>query len=963
MRFEALGPLTVLNGGQPVQLRPASRKVLACFLLTPGDPIPVSRLAELLWNRAPPPTARTALQVHISELRRKIGTDIRFLGDSYHFELAGAEFDVTEFQAAAAAAASALSEGKFGSAQRHATHAVGLWRSEPFPELVDVVDAQSQVQRLADIFVGAKLHLAHAMAVSGRPSESIAILRPLTEQHQLNEAVWEELILAYYLSGRQADALAAYQEAARILGEELGISPGPRLKDLEERVLLQAPDLTDGVALGVPHNLPLLESSFVGRERDMDAVIGLLGGHHLVTIVGTPGVGKTRLGIETATRILGRFPGGVWLARLAGAHTARDVLSTIIAATGVTETVDSIESLTHLLGQRPALLILDNCEHVTVEVNELIGDSLVGDRLRILATSRARLGVPNEVAWRLQPLEIPRSIETMWESPALRLLADRMTTTDPTVRLDRIDENELIEISRSTAGMPLAIELIARWLPVVDADRPGQEDHSPSGEDETDAHHASVAMASAIDRSVALLHPDDQKTFVAASVFASPFTPSALGAVCMPGAPQHQVGGALRRLVEASLLVAERAQDGVRYRMLEPLRQFASGRLSGKRKRVIADRHAGWFLERAQEVTGGITASPDPTTLSGIKVTVADFRLAMRHFLDTGRPELAAAVAGSLAPFWVTQFQGREGQLWLEECLAGDLDYDHRFEVLCAAGQVGFFVGRYDEAAAHFREARELAVSHRDSRRQAQAMFGEGVVHSNRDQAEGRALLRTAAVIFEDLGDRAGVALARYNDALFDAYLGKDEARAILLESEGIFADLERTSERSACHRYLSLLAWHQGDEAEARGEVELAELLARESGDRRVLAGALSQKGMVEGRWGDPKAAAEAIIESLWIVAGHHGIYFALAAFGALPVLVRQQKWDVAARLLAQIDHEHAVYGWTPVDQRNAAAPFYREQITEALIASNLDPDLTPLPTSEMTKLLSSKLAEVRDA
>lgn len=961
MRFQALGALEVLSDDGPVRLRPAHRRLVASLLLVPNVPVPLDALIDRMWSEEPPPTAGNALQVHFSTLRRLLPDVIRKDTNGYAVDLTDHSLDVSEFTGLTETAASRLAQGKFGEAADLAGRSARLWRGDPFPELLDVDAARGERHRLVELFAAAQLTMAKALTMQGRVSESIAVLRRLADDHPFNESFWEELTLAYYLAGRQSDALSTYQEAKSRLGEELGIEPGPRLRELEDRILLHDPGLMAPAGETVPNNLPVVGSSFVGRKVDLNGVTDLLRKSHLVTILGAPGIGKTRLALELARTQLLHFPGGVWLARLDGARTSSDVAATIAQTTSLTDRPEGLEGLFQALAARPALLILDNCEHVVDMVETFLADRKADTRLRVLCTSRRRVGARDELVWPLHPLPTPSSTDDLWGSPTLQLFRDRVVAADPGIDIETLDQTDLLEVCTKTGGVPLALELMARWVPSLDLKTVAilSLNRSPIGVGSDPVHHTSVAEA--IAWSVSLLSDADQQAFENATVFAAPFTAEAFRTVTSPRNTETVTAETIARLVEASLIQPERVESRIRYRILEPLREFGITRLGSRRERTLRDRHARWFADGASTFAGGAADIPGAETLVDIDESIADYRQAMRHFLNTNRPERAADIAASLGQYWVIRFQGWEGLAWFDECLAADMDSEHRGATLCSAGWACFFVGRYDDAATHFQNARELAVTSGDMHQRASAMFGEGVVQINREPDRGRQLLTEASDILESLDDRVGAAGARYNRAILDAYLGDELARPVLEEAAQVFNEFGQRSGESACHRYLSVLAWNIDDEETARREMELADDLARKSGDGRVLAGALTQRGMVEGRWGDSRIGADAILEALDIIAGHQGVYFALASFGALPVLAAAAEWEMAARLLNHIDGEHAKYGWSPVDERNAAAPRYREEIERALTYHDLQPDLTPVSTPAMAAELADVLTRLR--
>lgn len=960
VRFETLGPLVATRDGVPVALAPAQRRLLASMLLFPGVPSTIDSLIDRMWNEEPPRTAVQAMHVHLSALRRSLPGVVQVRDGWYAIDLDGHESDVREFSTLAADAAEHLARGRFRDAAASAARASRLWRGAPYPELADVESARGERERLSELWIATRTVEARASTLQGRVSESIALLRQLVAEQPLNETLWEELVLAYCAGARPAEARSAIADARAVLRAELAVTPGPRLVELERRIEHGDPALLDGSGGAVPHNLPLFDSSFVGRDDDVAAITELLDRHHLVTITGPPGIGKTRLAIEAAAQALVDQPAGAWLVRLVGARTPTDVQSTIATVTGVTEAVEDLERLYRLLATRPMLLIIDNCEHVPNAVGKLLADRRHGDRLRVLATSRSALEIGDEVVWALRPISLPGGGEMLWESATLRLLADRVADADPRIALGRTDPAVLVELCRRTGGMPLAIELMARRVATLDPERVAALGFASPDSASTAELPMEASVARAISRSVAVLGTADRRRFAAASVFEGAFSIDAFASTCMGNGDGERAEDAVRRLCQVSLLVPERTNDNaVRYRMLEPLRDFGLQRLSSTgREQAVRDRHAAWWIRAARTVAEASWTQAEAAMLDEVEVSIADYRAAMRHLLDRGRPHLAAEIAAGLVQFWISRFLAQEGEGWLDECLAADMDDRLRLAVLAAASGVAFFTGRYDESEARCDEVLEIATRLGDRRLEAQGLYGKGRVQIHRRPEEGRALTEAAIAVYEAIGDHVTAAECRVAIGIQAAYAAdRVAAEAILGDATALLEAGGYPKIAAVGHRHLSMAAWHDGDEAAARRHLAAALSLAQRANDRRVRSGVLAQQGMVEGRWGDPAVAADALVQALNLVSGQHDIYFSLVAFGALELLVARGEWSMAAQLIAHFDRVHAAYGWIPLDRRNAAAPAYRRRIDEALAQTGDHPDLAPMSTTAMAARLIETL------
>jgi DNA-binding SARP family transcriptional activator/pimeloyl-ACP methyl ester carboxylesterase len=259
--FGVLGPLEVTAGGRPVKLaRPRTRAVLAVLLVHANQVVSSDRLIEELWPGHPPQKAADSLQVRLSELRKAL----RSAGEAgrlatrppgYMIYLAPGELDALRFERLAAEGNAALASGDAAAAARRLDHALGLWRGPALADIDAVPSVRSEAGRLEEERLAALESRGEALLACGRHRELIADLEALTTAHRLREGFWSQRMLALYRAGRQADALRAYREVRDILVAELGIEPGPELRELHARILRQDPAL-DGPAGSSPGSAP-----------------------------------------------------------------------------------------------------------------------------------------------------------------------------------------------------------------------------------------------------------------------------------------------------------------------------------------------------------------------------------------------------------------------------------------------------------------------------------------------------------------------------------------------------------------------------------------------------------------------------------------------------------------------------------------------------------------------------------
>jgi predicted ATPase/DNA-binding SARP family transcriptional activator len=637
MRFGLLGPAVAWRCGRAVHVgSPQQRMVFALLLLHRGELVSTDRMADVLWPAGVPANALQVLRTYVSRLR---AAGIDELATHHHgYELRG-EADADRFEALIAAARSELDAG---AAEAQLTEALALWRGEPLPELLDDHAARVERTRLEELRAAAEEELADRRLAQGRHRELVPALQAAVADHPLRERPWGQLMVALYRCGRQADALAAYRAAHRALAD-VGLAPGPQLRELERMVLLQDPALHATAEA----RLPRYRTTFVGRQGALAAVADAVRERPLVTIVGPAGVGKTRLAVEVAGRGEVR-PRWVDL----GTVGAGRVIAAVAAALAVPQVPGRAaeDLIAARLGGPPALLVLDNCEHVADESARLV-ERLLEHGIRILATSREPLRVSDEAVHRLQGLA---------PGDAVRLFLDRAG----------VAENDAVaEIVRRLDGLPLAIELAAGKLAVVsaaDLARELRERLSLLGEGPRTAPARQRTLEAAIAWSHDLLSEHERRVLRQLSVFPGGFDAAAARSV----AAVPTVLPALIRLAEASLLVAEPAEQGTRYRLLMTVRTFARERLAEAGEAdSAAERHRDAYTALADRVYDNMAGPGLGTWLPRARLEHENFQAALRWSLDRGDAEPALQLAGALAFYWFRTGFVKDGRELLDEAI------------------------------------------------------------------------------------------------------------------------------------------------------------------------------------------------------------------------------------------------------------------------------------------------------
>ena len=393
VEFSLLGPVEATVGGHAVPLGGRRQQaLLALLLLELGRPVSADRLLEELWLGDPPAGGATTLRSYVSRLRRALGPGIVVAQRGGYALLTTPErVDAHQFERLLREGRDALARDAPGLASERLNAALALWRGRALADVCDGGSLAIGAGRLEELRLTCIEERIDADLALARHDALVPELRALVQEEPLRERLWRQLVLALYRSGRQAEALAAYREARKLLYSELGIEPGEELKELERAILRQevAP-ATPGTAR---NNLPAPTTSFVGRRRELAEIERLLREHRLVTLTGMGGSGKTRLALQAARGQTGAWADGIWLVDL----TAVADPELVAGATGATLSVpdapqnDLLGAVVAHLRPRELLLVLDNCEHLA-EACAVLAEAVLRNcpNVRILATSRVR---------------------------------------------------------------------------------------------------------------------------------------------------------------------------------------------------------------------------------------------------------------------------------------------------------------------------------------------------------------------------------------------------------------------------------------------------------------------------------------------------------------------------------------------------------------------------------------------
>jgi predicted ATPase/DNA-binding SARP family transcriptional activator len=861
LQFRVLGPFEVLRGSQPVGPAGAKRRgLLAMLVLRANSVVSADELIDGLWADRPPPSAANLVQTYVSAWRKALepgrhgrggGDRLVTAGPGYRLRVEPGELDLDQFARAVAGGQSAAAAGEHHVAAEGLAEALRLWHGPPLADLAGLPFHRAAADRLEELRLQAVEAWSVAALRTGHGQDVLAVVQEAREREPLREKLSELVMWALFQAGRQAEALAIYEQTRQLLADELGADPGAGLRDMHVRVLRQDPALCPstmppGAAPGSRQGLPVSADSFIGRDRELAEVCKLLEAHRLVTLTGPGGSGKTRLAIEVAAGLAAASAGrGVFFVDASPLPEAGLIPDRLARAMGVSPAPGqaATDALAHALAAGELLVVLDNLEHLPGAAPVVTQLLRAGPGLRLLVTSRTSLHARGEQLYPVPPLALPGpDAGPAAPAAAVALFADRAAAADPAFQLTTGNVGLVAEICRRLDGLPLAVELAASWLRVlpptallarldrrldllaeVGGDRPGRQQ----------------TLRATIDWSYQLLAEPTRRTFCALAVFRGGWSLPAAAKVCGQ-ADEVAVLGELAALTDASLIEPARAAAGIPwFRMLESLRDYALEQLTQRGEQGLCrDRHADYIHGLAADSAPQLTGQQQVTYLDRLEADRDNISGALRWLTATGQVERGLRTAALLWRFWHLRAHLEEGRALLEAllALAAGLDPVVHADGLAALGSVAYWQldiataeRCYREALAHYTQAGRqagIAQSHYD--------LGFTAVHAG---ASGRAHLYFSQALaeYEHLGDQIGRGNALGGLALVDRVTGNYErARQQALES---LALQRKLGDEFGATNSLSLL----GSITSRMGLLDDAEALLREALTTHERAGNVS--------------------------------------------------------------------------------------------------------------------------
>ncbi|MBT2408440.1 MULTISPECIES: BTAD domain-containing putative transcriptional regulator [unclassified Streptomyces] len=912
MEFRLLGPVEVVREGKSLALGgPKPRTLLAALMLARGRVVSVDRLVDQVWSEEPPSTARALVQTYVSSLRRALRVNglLETRPPGYALHVPADRLDIALFEERAGQGRGALASGDPVRAAGLLREALSLWRGTALDGTGGAL--RGEAQHLAELRLTALEARTAADLALGRAGDLVGELSSLVAEAPLRERFRAQLISALYRTGRQSEALEVYHEGRRLLADELGVDPGPELRRLYELIVRGEPDTADprtvspppesapaGVpqpapALPAPAQLPPAVRGFVGRDRELAALVGGLSAAEPVWLVsGSGGVGKSALAVHAAHRLARAYPDGQMYVDLRGtlgpSVPPGEAIGGFLRALGTPDAAipEGLEARTARLrselGGRQMLLVLD--------------DAVDEAQIRPLLPGNPDCGVVITSRNRLAGLVGPNRIElgVLSDSAAVELLARTAGT-------DRVAEEPgaAAEVVRLCGNLPLAVRIAgarlatrSHWGLAALVDRLADErrrlDELRAGD---------LEVRSCFHLSFRALDPEARTAFARLGLLGVPDFAGWVLALLLD-VPERVAEEVCERLVDSQLLepfghyadatahsALQHTGTGYgtpvqppRYRLHDLLRLYASEQAEGtqtmpERSAAMSRVLDGWLalVGRAaaaqpsgavpppttrtvfpiafQQAAAAATANPLAWFAVEERALVAAVEQAAALGLDTAACQLATALAASAYAV------GNRFEQWdrvhATALAAARQAGNHAAEagVLTGLGQLRYEEDRYTDAERHFRHALPLLESAGDTRGVAAVLSGLGSVNRERARfAVARDQLTRALHTFKDLGDHAGIGhTARLAASVYLEEGAYPAAHGLLAESLAAYRRIGSVRGEALALRTRGLVYRAAGDYRTASDLCAEAGIMFRRLDDR--LMAAYADQALVKAR------------------------------------------------------------------------------------------------------------------
>jgi predicted ATPase/DNA-binding SARP family transcriptional activator len=882
-------------------------------------------LATTLWPDNDEPQALFYLRKSLSNLRQALGGDAaRLLAPdrrSVRLNMTGASVDVLAFDSALTRAATAADPVVL------LQEAISLYRGPLLPDCPEEWAAVERNQR-EQAYLAALERLAAHCSGQGDPAAAVRWLRLLIAGDPYRESAYGALMQALSACGDQAAVTVVYQELRARLRQDLNAAPASEIEALyrqlsrsERPAATLPPPAPD--ALPSRRHLPVPLSDLIGREEEITQILDWMKRRRLVTLVGTGGVGKTRLAIAVAEEAMPRFDAGVWFVDLAPLSEASLVPHAVVRALGLPEERgrSRMETLVEALASRSLLLVLDNCEHLADACAELIYALLSAcPALCSIVTSRQALHVAGEQIYRVPSLSLPpvappgqdalsatqeKDPHVLMEYEAVRLFVDRASRVDSAFRLTHRNASAVVEICSQLDGIPLAIEMAAarlRSLSVGEIQGRLMDRFRLLTSGNRGVLPRQQTLRAAIDWSYDQLSEAESALLCRLSVFAGGWTREAAEEVCGNGeGGGWRVQGAeildlLASLVDKSLVLRRAGEEqAVRYGIQETIRQYALERLEASGEHTeFRRRHRGYFLLLAEATKARLKGPEQVHAYAVFENEHDNLRAALTFCLQSVEMESDEAglrLGSAMWMFWLNCGYMKEGREHLTALIAhpkARIRSQAGADALHAAAALANQQGDYASARTLHEQSLEICkeLGYRHGIAVAYSGLGNVATDCN-EYASAHTFYEESLAIHRALGNREGETATLTNLGRVSSMQG-DFASSRTLHEQGLRLYREAGNAHGIANSlyHLGMVACCESDYAASRTYCQESLTIRRETANRMGIAETLNILAIVATNTGDFISARDLHEEGLAIqrdLGNQWGIAAALANLGSV--------------------------------------------------------------------------------
>lgn len=754
-----LGPPQIFLHDQPIPLERRKMVALLAFLAVEGGQHQRAALSALLWPDYEQSKAYKNLRQVLWEIQQAIGDEwltVRResigLNETAEIDLDVAHFNTLVEQSRSQADVSLRAPLLSDAAKRYRHHFLSGFSpkdAQPFDDW-SFAEAEELRQKLSF----ALTTLSNDYCSLGQAEQAIPHARRLAALDPLNEAAQRQLMEIYLQSGQHSAALKQYQTLEQTLRKEMNLDPQPETRELYKRirkgeakpVRVEKPVNTDSTP---PHNLPHTLSSFIGRSREQGEVRKLLQKNRLVTLVGTGGIGKTSLSLQLGHALLHEYPDGVWFVAL---DSLSDPVLTVQTVASVFDIREDTErplagKLIEALRTRSALLILDNCEHLLDTCAQLVTLLLSHcPNLRVLATSREGLSVAGEAVYTMPSLPLPElgvdSLEQLTEYESVKLFGERASLALTSFQMTQDNIHTVVEICRKVDGIPLAIELAAARVNMLQVDEilnQLNDSFSLLAKNSRTIMPRQQTLRRSIEWSWNLLDKEEQRFLREASVFAGGWTLDAAQSVCT-----GDILMLTAALVKKSLIVVSQEEGReTRYRFHEMVREYAHYHChAAADEGEFHTRHLRYFLDLSQKAELGLRGPSRVDWIERLDDELNNIRSALHHAARTDI-ESGLHLTSRLIRYWECS-NLPEGDHWLKQFIDNPESNTFptaRARALLARGWLLTWLQKFNDAFVLTEESLLLFRTVGDLQGEADALVSLANIKQFKDDLDGAGLL------------------------------------------------------------------------------------------------------------------------------------------------------------------------------------------------------------------------------